>query len=68
MYAVEACLLEGLPDIFTPEIVYQLDDETVTRIAGESPDTVVEREDLQKKFKVLDETMVTLRRLKTFAI
>ncbi|KAK4941259.1 hypothetical protein LTR10_018795 [Elasticomyces elasticus] len=66
MYAVEACLLEGLPDIFTPEIVYQLDDETVTRIAGESADTVVEREDLQKKFKALDETMVTLRRLKTF--
>jgi hypothetical protein len=66
MYAVEACLLDGLADIFAPETVYTLDDETITKIAGESVDSTVEREDLQKKLKVLQETMVTLRRLKTF--
>lgn len=66
MYAVEACLLDGLADIFTPETVYTLDDETITKIAGESVDSAVERDDLQKKLQVLEETMVTLRRLKTF--
>lgn len=66
MYAVEACLLEELPEIFRPEIVFNLDDETITKIAGESPDSIMEREDLQKKLKVLEDTMLTLRRLKTF--
>lgn len=66
MYAVEACLLEGLPNIFQPETVLELDEETITKIAGESSETVAEREDLVKKRKVLEETMLVLRRLKTF--
>lgn len=66
MYAIEACLLEGLPGIFRPEIVLELDDATITKIAGESAESVAEREELQKKLKVLNETMTTLRRLKTF--
>jgi hypothetical protein len=66
MYAIEACLLEGLPNIFGPEIVIELDNDTITKIAGESSESIVEREDLVKKLKVLEETMITLRRLKTF--
>ncbi|KAK5193532.1 hypothetical protein LTR99_007084 [Exophiala xenobiotica] len=66
MYAVEACLLEELPEIFRPEIVFELDDETITKIAGESAESIMEREDLQKKLKILEDTMLTLRRLKTF--
>ena len=66
MYAVEACLLEGLPDLFGPEIFCVLDNDTITKIAGESTESIAERNDLAKKLKNLEETMVTLRRLKTF--
>ena len=66
MYAIEACLLDDLPQIFGPEIVYDLADETIAKIAGESLESVAEPEDLHKKLKVLEETMVTLRRLRTF--
>jgi hypothetical protein len=66
MYAVEACLLEKLSNVFEPEIVYELDKETITKIAGESADSIAEREDLHEKLKILEKTMITLRRLKTF--
>ncbi|KIX99631.1 uncharacterized protein Z520_04265 [Fonsecaea multimorphosa CBS 102226] len=65
VYAVEQCLLNELPDIFKPEIVFNLDDAMVTRIAGESPGSLAEREELNKKLKVLEDTMTTLRRMRT---
>ncbi|KIW23993.1 uncharacterized protein PV07_09733 [Cladophialophora immunda] len=66
VYAVEQCLLNELPEIFKPEIVFTLDDAMVTRIAGESLESLAEREKLNKKLKVLQDTMTTLRRLRTF--
>ncbi|OAG40182.1 hypothetical protein AYO21_05660 [Fonsecaea monophora] len=68
VYAVEQCLLNELPDIFKPGMVFQLDDVMVTRIAGESPESQAEREGLNKKLKVLGDTMATLRRLRTVGI
>ena len=66
MYAIEACLLDQLAAVFRPEIVLELDETTIVKIAGESSESVAEREDLQKKLKVLEDTMLTLRRLKSF--
>ncbi len=66
MYAVEACLLEGLPEIFRPDIVSGLGNETVTTIADESPESVAERDDLNKKLDVLKETTRTLQRWERF--
>jgi predicted transcriptional regulator len=66
VYAIEACLLEPLPKILTPENVMGLDDATITKIAGESAESLTERAELGKKLKVLQETTTTLQRLKTF--
>jgi hypothetical protein len=66
MYAVEACLLKQLPNVFPPRIAYDLEDATVTRIAGESEECTLEREDLVTKERVLEKSMITLRRLKSF--
>ena len=64
MYAVEACLLNGLPDIFTPELVIGLMDDEITTIAGETRESAAEREQQEKKLKILEKTMITLRRLR----
>jgi hypothetical protein len=42
MYAIGASLLKALPDLFQPESVLELDDATVTRLAGESAETATE--------------------------
>lgn len=66
IYAVEECLLKELPSLFNTQTVCNLDATTLTRIAGESADSVAEREDLLKKLQVLQMTTTTLRRIKTF--
>lgn len=66
MYAIEACLLDHLVHIFNAETVLALDDATVTKIASESPEVVLERRNLRTKLVVLDETMVTLRQLRPY--
>ncbi|KAK5044839.1 hypothetical protein LTR84_010377 [Exophiala bonariae] len=66
MYAVEACLMAKIGDIFTPMQVSMLDDAAINRIAAESDESIAEREDLTKKLKVLEQTMKTMERLRTF--
>jgi hypothetical protein len=63
MYAVEECLLSRMSTIFTPESVYTLDDKTITRIAGESEQSIAERESLSKKLTVLKDTQKILHRM-----
>jgi hypothetical protein len=65
MYAIDACLLTKLTDIFSPTVVFNLDDATISRIAAESGESIAEREDLTRKLKVLIETMKTLQWLRT---
>ena len=62
-YAIEECLLNPLPGIFTPESVYSLDEKTITRIAGESEQSIAERESLTKKLAVLKDTQKILHRM-----
>jgi hypothetical protein len=64
MYAIEECLLVPMSDIFTPMHVTKLDDATVNRIAAEPEDSIIQRNDLEKKLKVLETTMDTLQRFK----
>lgn len=58
--------MNELSNLFTPATVCKLSDAAVTKIAGETLESVNEREDLNKKFKVLQESMTALQRLRTF--
>ena len=64
MYAVEAALLERLPAVFNPELVFELDDETVGEVAAETLESVLEREELEKKRSTLQQALKTMQRLK----
>ncbi|KAH6856208.1 P-loop containing nucleoside triphosphate hydrolase protein [Chaetomium sp. MPI-CAGE-AT-0009] len=61
--AVERCLLQKLSAILSPEIVCELTDEGVQRIAGESPESVAERAQAAEKLAVLEDAMFELKRL-----
>ncbi|ETN44121.1 uncharacterized protein HMPREF1541_10671 [Cyphellophora europaea CBS 101466] len=63
IYAVEACLLSKIPSVFTPETVLKLDDSAVQAIAGESQESLTERESLTKKLLILKDTQKILHRL-----
>ena len=63
MYAVDVCLLDPLPTIFTPEKVLMLDDKAIALIAGETQESITERDRLTKKLGVLMHTQKVLQRL-----
>lgn len=60
---MEACLLQKLPDLFTADSVYDLEDNHVRGLAGESNETVMERARLAQKLKVLENGLHCLRQL-----
>ncbi|KAI2613376.1 P-loop containing nucleoside triphosphate hydrolase protein [Hypoxylon sp. NC1633] len=53
--AIETCLIRRLPDVLSPNVVWDLDDEDVERLGSEDDGTVKERADLLKKLAVLEE-------------
>jgi hypothetical protein len=59
---VESCLLSKLGDIFSPETVARMDDDTLQLLGGESPDTAADREDLQAQLTKLEASLKTCRR------
>lgn len=61
--AIEACLINKLPDLFTPETVFEMDDEGVSRLAAESEATDAERVRCRNKRGVLLAGLEELRRL-----
>ncbi|KAI1453715.1 P-loop containing nucleoside triphosphate hydrolase protein [Annulohypoxylon moriforme] len=61
--AIEACLISKLPHLFTPEIVFDLSDDVISKIAAESWETVDERKFLTDKMDVLSSGMAELQRL-----
>jgi GTPase SAR1 family protein len=61
--AIEACLLEKLPEIFSPTVVSKLTDSVVEDIAGETEESKAERAAFLKKLQVLEETLSVLHRL-----
>ncbi|KAJ9607880.1 hypothetical protein H2200_007959 [Cladophialophora chaetospira] len=64
MYAIEATLLEKLFSVFEPEVVFDLDDETVSKVASESSESLRQREELESKLSTLQQSLKTLQRLK----
>ncbi|KAK8053611.1 hypothetical protein PG996_012912 [Apiospora saccharicola] len=51
--AIENCLIQELPSIFTTEMVNQMDDTELDRLASESEDVKEERAQLQKEHDAL---------------
>ncbi|KAK8122958.1 Interferon-induced GTP-binding protein Mx [Apiospora sp. TS-2023a] len=51
--AVEVCLMQKLPNLFSPLVVAGLPDETVNEIAGENEDKIQQRQNLQGKLDTL---------------
>ncbi|KAI2615065.1 P-loop containing nucleoside triphosphate hydrolase protein [Hypoxylon sp. NC1633] len=62
--AIEASLVSKLPRLFTPEIVFDLDQDVVSRIAAESWQTADERKFLTDKIEILGSGMNDLQRLR----
>lgn len=62
--AIEACLISNLPVLFTPEIVFELSDDAVGRVAAESWETADERKFLTDKMEILSSGMTELQRLR----
>ena len=63
MYAIEASLLGNLTNVFNPEVVINLDDVTITKIASESAESIVEREDLEEQLSTLEHSLKTIQRI-----
>ena len=62
--AIERCLLQKLPSILSPEIICNLTDEEVQRIAAESSESAAERVLATEKLHVLESGIAELKRLK----
>ncbi|OTA99725.1 hypothetical protein M426DRAFT_268936 [Hypoxylon sp. CI-4A] len=60
---IEACLISKLPTLFTPEVVFELSDDTVSSIAAESWEMADERKFLTDKMEILNSGMIGLQRL-----
>ncbi|KAI5863925.1 P-loop containing nucleoside triphosphate hydrolase protein [Durotheca rogersii] len=60
---IEESLISHLPKLFTPEIVFDLGDEMVKGIAGESAESAEQRRLLTEKMEILTSGMAELRRL-----
>ncbi|KAI1139186.1 P-loop containing nucleoside triphosphate hydrolase protein [Hypoxylon sp. FL0543] len=61
--AIEACLISKLPGLFTPDMVFELSDDTIGSIAAESWETAEERKFLTEKMEILSSGMTELQRL-----
>ena len=55
--AVETCLIQCLPDVFSPDVVWNLTDEEVELLGSENDTTVTERAELTHKLKTLEKAL-----------
>lgn len=60
--AIENCLIQEVPSIFTTEMVNQMDDVELDRLASESEDVREERAQLQKEHDALKEGLKSCNR------
>ena len=60
--AIESCLIDELPGIFSPDIVSGMDDALLERLAAESEDIQTDRKSLKEKLEVLQLGLKTCSR------
>lgn len=60
---IEQCLLSGLADIFSPNVVMKMEDDVLREIAAEPADVQAERKRLTDKLDNLEEGQKTLNSL-----
>ncbi|KIW65400.1 hypothetical protein PV04_07663 [Phialophora macrospora] len=59
---VESCLLSKLEELFTPETVVQMEEDTLNIVGGESEDVRTERQELNKQLETLNDSLKRCRR------
>jgi len=64
--AIEKCLLQELPKIFSPDAVAALDNTIIADIAAEPAGSKTERQRLTVKLRVLETSLGSLRRLERY--
>lgn len=67
-YAVQGCLIRGLPGLFTPQKIGSLSDESVEEMAAEPIDRQPQRESLQEEIKLLEQGLGPCKRYKPRAM
>lgn len=60
---LEQCLLQKLPSLFTSDMIYDISDEDIALLAGETSEAVAERVRLREKKTTLESGLQELRRL-----
>lgn len=60
---IEQCLLSGLADIFSPNVVMMVPDQLLQEVAAETEDSQAERKRLKHKLGVLEVGLKSLNRL-----
>lgn len=63
IYAVEHEVMERVPTIFSPATVFELPDDVVEEIAGETDESKMERGSSNAKLATLKSALDALRRL-----
>ena len=61
--AVEYCILEKVAGFFTPQTVLDLDEDVIESIAGETPQSKVERDRAVTKLNSLESGLKALRNI-----
>ncbi|KAI1443026.1 P-loop containing nucleoside triphosphate hydrolase protein [Annulohypoxylon stygium] len=52
--AIETCLIQHLPEVLCPDVIWDLSQEDVERLGSEDDNTVKERNELTKKLDILE--------------
>ncbi|OTB09886.1 hypothetical protein K445DRAFT_323530 [Daldinia sp. EC12] len=52
--AIETCLIQCLPSVFSPDVVWDLTAEDVEKLGSEDDETIKERTELGKKLEILE--------------
>lgn len=61
--AVERCLIQRLPSLFSPDVVFELDDAQVHHVVAESEEIGAQRSCYADKLSILRASLLNLKRL-----
>lgn len=61
--AVEKCLLQQLPDLFSPRALIMFEDSLTAKVAGEADESKIERTETIQKLRILQTSLSAFRGL-----